>query len=234
MRTFNYNTNNFLTYNKMIADRLSIDATVGMSFQKSTTDITDVQGQQFPSDDLQKITSAGKVTGGTSTLSAYTFLSYFARVNLKFADKYLLSASGRFDGSSRFGSDNRYGFFPALSAGWILSEESFLKSQNVVSFLKPRVSAGTVGNAEIGNYPSQGLWSSDKYNSNATLYPSQLANPKLGWETTTQYDVGIDFGFLNNRITGEIDYYAKYTHGLLYNRASSWQHGVQQHYRQRW
>jgi TonB-linked SusC/RagA family outer membrane protein len=217
LRVFNYNTNNFFTYTKMFG-RLSMDATAGMSFQKSTTDVTDVQGQQFPSDDLQKITSAGKITGGTSTQSLYTFLSYFGRVNLKFADKYLLSVSGRIDGSSRFGPDNRYGFFPAASAGWILSEEGFLKGQTTLSFLKPRVSVGTVGNAEIGDYKYQGVWSSDKYNSNATLYPSQLANPKLGWETTTQWDAGIDFGFFNNRLTGELDYYVKYTHGILYNR----------------
>ncbi len=217
LRVFNYNTNNFFTYTKMFG-RLSMDATAGMSFQKSTTDVTDVQGQQFPSDDLQKITSAGKITGGTSTQSFYTFLSYFARVNLKFADKYLLSVSGRTDGSSRFGPDNRYGFFPAASAGWIISEEGFLKGQTTLSFLKPRVSVGTVGNAEIGEYKWQGVWSSDKYNSSATLYPSQIANPKLGWETTTQYDAGIDFGFFNNRLTGEVDYYAKYTSGLLYNR----------------
>jgi TonB-linked SusC/RagA family outer membrane protein len=218
LRTFNYNTNNFFTYNKMLGSRLSLDATMGMSYQKSTTDISDVQGQQFPSDDLQKIVAAGKITGGFSTLQVYSILSYFARVNLKFADKYLFSASGRIDGSSRFGPDNRYGVFPAVSAGWIMSEEGFLKGQTVVSFLKPRASAGTVGNAEIGNYPWQGLWSSDKYNSNATLYPSQLANPKLGWETTTQYDVGIDYGLFNNRITGELDYYVKYTHGILYNK----------------
>jgi TonB-linked SusC/RagA family outer membrane protein len=218
LRTFNYTTNNFFTYNKMLGARLSMDATLGMSYQKSSTDITDVQGQQFPSDDLQKINSAGKVTGGSSSLSQWSVLSYFARVNFKFADKYLLSASGRIDGSSRFGPENRYGVFPALSAGWILSEEGFLKGQTTISFLKPRVSAGTVGNAGIGDYSWQGLWSSDRYNSSATLYPNQLANNKLGWETTTQYDAGIDFGLFNNRITGELDYYAKYTHGILYNK----------------
>ena len=217
LRTFNYNTNNFLTYNKMVG-RLSIDATAGMSFQKAVTDQTEVYGQEFPSDDLQTLASAGKITGGFSSQTSYTFLSYFARVNLKFADKFLLSASGRIDGSSRFGSDNRYGFFPSISGGWIISEEGFLKGQSTVSFLKLRASTGKVGNAEIGSNLYQGLYSPGKYNGSSTLYPSQLGNPKLGWETTQQVDVGIDFGFFNNRVTGEIDYYTKHTTGLLYNQ----------------
>lgn len=218
LRTFNYNTNNFFSYNKMLGAKTSIDATLGMSYQKATTDQTEVYGQEFPSDDLQKLQSAGKITGGFSSQTVYTFLSYFARVNLKFADKFLLSASGRIDGSSRFGPDNRYGFFPAISAGWIISEEQFLKGQNTLSFLKLRASTGKVGNAEIANGQYQGLYSVGKYNGSSTLYPSQLANPKLGWETTQQIDVGIDFGFFNNRVTGEVDYYQKHTTGLLYAR----------------
>jgi len=218
LRTFNYNTNNFFSYNKMLGDKTSIDATLGMSFQKATSDQTQVYGQEFPSDDLQKLANAGKITGGLSNQTVYSFLSYFARVNMKFADKYLLSASGRIDASSRFGPDNRYGFFPAVSAGWIISEEGFLKGQDALSFLKLRASTGKVGNAEIPNGQFQGLYSSGKYNGSSTLYPSQLGNPKLGWETTQQLDIGIDYGFFNNRLTGELDYYTKHTTGLLYNR----------------
>src|SRR5262249_9213182 len=146
LRTFNYNTNNFFSYYKMLGGKHTMDATLGMSFQKANNDQTNVTGQDFPSDDLRKLASAGQITGGFSFAQQYSFLSYFSRVNFKFSEKYLLSLSGRVDGSSRFGADKRYGFFPALSAGWILSEESFIKDSGVLSFLKLRGSVGRVGN----------------------------------------------------------------------------------------
>jgi TonB-linked SusC/RagA family outer membrane protein len=139
-------------------------------------------------------------------------------LNYKFNEKYLLGLSARVDGSSRFGADSRYGFFPAVSAGWILSEESFIKNINLISFLKLRASWGKTGNAEIGNFPQLGLFSGDAgYAGTPGQRPSQLANPGLAWETTQQVDFGIDFGILNNRINGEIDYYQKNTTGLLLN-----------------
>ncbi|HZY77872.1 MAG TPA: TonB-dependent receptor [Cyclobacteriaceae bacterium] len=217
LRTFNYNTNNFFSYNKLLGGKHLMDATLGMSFQKATNDQTNVTGQQFPSDDLKKLASAGQITGGFSFAQQYSFLSYFSRVNFKFSDKYLLTLSGRADGSSRFGADNRFGFFPAISAGWILSEESFINDAGPLSFLKVRASAGRVGNAEIPEFTALGLWGSGKYSGSSTLNPTQLANPKLGWEVATQYDVGVDYGFFNNRVSGEVDYYVKNTTQLLYN-----------------
>jgi hypothetical protein len=140
------------------------------------------------------------------------------RGNYTFKDKYLFSASGRIDGSSRFGANSRYGFFPAVSGGWILTNEKFLDNNKYVSFLKLRGSYGIVGNAEIGNFPQLGLYSGDAgYAGVSGTRPSQLANPNLRWETTKQMDIGVDFGLLNNRISGEIDYYNKQTNGLLLN-----------------
>jgi len=217
LRTFNYNTNNFFTYNKMLGQKNTIDATLGTSFQKSTSDQSTVQGQRFASDDLQKLATAGRITGGASSLDQYTFLSYFSRVNFKFSDKYLLSLSGRVDGSSKFGADKRYGFFPAASAGWIISEEDFVGESDVLSFLKLRASGGTVGNAEIPTFAALGLYGVAPYAGTSTLNAAQLSNPELSWEKATQYDVGIDFGFFNNRLTGELDYYVKNTTDLLYN-----------------
>jgi len=163
------------------------------------------------------LASAGEITGGFSQVSEYSFLSYFSRFNLKYADKYLLSISGRVDGSSRFGSDKRYGFFPAVSAGWIVSGEGFLNQSDLLSFLKLRASYGLVGNAEIPEFQALDLWSSTKYGGTSTLNPIQLANPELSWEVARQFDVGIDYGFFNNRLSGELDYYVKKTDDLLYN-----------------
>jgi TonB-linked SusC/RagA family outer membrane protein len=211
----NYNTNNFFTYDKAF-DIHAFSATLGMSYQQSQTKISSTEGTQFPSNSYKKIASAATKSDGSSSETNYRFLSYFLRLNYKFSDKYLLAASARIDGSSRFGANSRYGFFPSVSAGWVLTEESFLKNNNTLSFLKLRGSYGTTGNSEIGDFPQLGLFSGDAgYSGSAGQRPSQLANPNLKWETTNQADFGLDFGLFNNRINGEIDYYVKKTNGLL-------------------
>ena len=216
-QVFNYTTNNFLQFNKMLAQTLSLEAVAGMSFQQSQRGFSDIQGQDFPSNSYKLLNAAATISVGNVTASEFTFLSYFARANLKLSDRYLLGLSGRIDGSSRFGSGNQYGFFPAVSAGWIITEESFLKDNNVVEFLKLRASYGLTGNAEIANFPSLGLFSGGVYGGIAGQGPTQLENPDLKWEQTAQLDIGIDFGIFNNRISGEIDYYIKKTSDLLLN-----------------
>ncbi|MBO0949043.1 SusC/RagA family TonB-linked outer membrane protein [Fibrella forsythiae] len=217
VRVENYTTNNFFSYNTVLG-RNTIDGIVGMSYQQSQTRANLAEGQDFPSDAYKQIASAARKTNASSSATDYRFLSYFARANYKFADRYLLGVSARIDGSSRFGLDSRYGFFPAVSAGWVLTEENFLKNTSAVSFLKIRGSYGRTGNAEIQNFPQLGLFTGDAgYAGLPGQRPSQLANPNLKWETTDQADIGIDFGFLNNRINGEIDYYNKQTTGLLLN-----------------
>jgi len=217
-RILNYNTNNYLNFTKALNDVHDLDATLGMSFQRYQNDWANVYGTQFPVNALQKLESSGSINGGTSAASISSFLSYFARVNYKYNDKYLLTLSGRIDGSSVFGVDNRYGFFPAASLGWILSEENFLKQSNFLSFLKLRASWGLTGNADgFGNFSHLGLWSAGSYYATGVLTPTQLANPALNWEKSNQVDLGLDFGFLRNRISGEIDYYKRKTDDLIYN-----------------
>lgn len=217
-RRVNYNTNNYLNYINTFKEKHFIDATLGMSFQNFKTDYSTVYGQDFPVDALKKLASAGTITGGSSTLTESSILSYFARANYKFNNKYLFSVSGRIDGSSRFGKESKYGFFPAASAGWVLSEENFLKNVKAISFLKLRGSFGLTGNdAGFGDFAQLGLWGASKYNNASGLIPTQLANPRLKWEKSEQTDIGIDFGFFNNRITGEIDYYVRNTRDLIYN-----------------
>ena len=211
----NYNTNNYLNYTKAIG-KSDINATLGMQYQQSRNSSNFVEGLDFPSNSYQRIASAATISNGSSSQTDFRFLSYFLRTNYKYADKYLLSFSGRIDGSSRFGANNRYGFFPAISAGWILSNEKFLSGFTPLSFLKFRASYGIVGNAEIGNFPQLALFTGGAgYAGVGGQEPSQIGNPDLKWETTRQYDIGFDFGFLNNRITGEIDYYNKTTNDLL-------------------
>jgi TonB-linked SusC/RagA family outer membrane protein len=186
-----------------------------VEFQRSRTDRSYVEGQQFPVDDLKTIASAADITAGSSSVSEFSFLSYFGRITYDFNRKYLFTLSGRIDGSSRFGKNSRYGFFPAASAGWVLTEEPFMKDSRVLSFLKPRVSYGITGNAAIGNFDHLGLFGAQGYNGVSGLSPSQIPNPDLEWEKTSQFDAGIDFGFFENRLSGEIDYYVKNTSDLL-------------------
>jgi len=216
-RVENLNTNNYFNYLKEFGSH-KIDFTLGMSYQQSEQDFNSVTGTDYPSDSYKKIASAAKITAGTSTETNFRFVSYFARANYKLSDKYLIGLSARVDGSSRFGSDSRYGFFPAVSAGWILSEEDFLSDSRLVSFLKLRASYGRTGNAEIGNFPQLGLFQGDAgYGNQPGQRPAQLGNPNLKWETTDQMDIGLDFGLFNDRLNGEIDYYNKQTDGLLLN-----------------
>lgn len=213
----NYSTNNFINYQKTLNDVHDLQLTVGTSFQSAKQNRSSVTAQTFPSDAFRTLASASVITAGTTNATDYAFDSYFARANYKFNNRYLLSLSGRYDGSSKFGRNNQYGFFPAASVGWILSEESFLNSISAISFLKLRGSFGITGNAPAGNFPGAGLYGANTYGTLGGVAPFQLENPNLKWETTAQSDIGIDFGLLNDRITGEIDYYIKTTTDVLLN-----------------
>lgn len=195
----------------------AISITTGAEIQNKSISSTDAQAQGFPLPELKKLISAGEPTTTLSSLTEESFQSVFARANYKFRDRYLLSISGRSDGSSKFGPNNRFGFFPAASAGWILSQENFLKSSKAISFFKLRTSYGFTGNSGINNYSYLAQYSGVVYSGEPGLAPSQIPNPELRWEKTAQFDVGIDFGFFNDRVTGEIDYYNKQTTDLLLN-----------------
>jgi TonB-dependent starch-binding outer membrane protein SusC len=215
-QTQNMTTKSYIDYLKSLGD-FGVSAVLGTEFQYTLVDNAWAQGQQFPSDDLKTLASAGLITGATSTLTKYSFLSYFSRVNLDYKAKYLLTLSGRIDGSSRFGKNYRYGVFPAASLGWVLTKEDFLANNAVLSYLKLRTSYGMTGNAGIDNFGHLGLYGVNRYNGLGGIAPSQLPNPDLGWESTKQVDFGLDWGLFKNRISGELDYYVKKTKDLLLN-----------------
>jgi TonB-dependent starch-binding outer membrane protein SusC len=215
-QTQNVTSKSYFDYLKSFGD-FGLSAVLGTEFQYTIVDNARAEGQQFPLDELKTLASAGLITAATSTLTKYSFLSYFSRVNLDYKAKYLLTISGRIDGSSRFGKNNRYGIFPAASLGWVLTKEAFLADNSFLSFLKLRTSYGLTGNAGIGNFGHLGLYGVANYNSLSGLTPSQIPNPNLGWESTTQIDLGLDYGFFKNRISGEIDVYNKKTNDLLLN-----------------
>ena len=210
----NITAKSFLDYIHSFGD-IGVSAVLGTEYQHTVIDNSWAEGEQFPLDDLRTLASAGLITGASQTKTEYSFLSYFTRVNLDYKSKYLLTIAGRIDGSSRFGENSRYGTFPAASVGWVMSKEDFLAENRIISFLKLRASFGQTGNAGIGNFRHLGLYGVDQYNGTSGLIPTQISNNDLGWETTNQFDFGIDFGFLRNRISGEIDLYSKNTNDLL-------------------
>ncbi|MCF8362751.1 MAG: TonB-dependent receptor [Prolixibacteraceae bacterium] len=215
---FNWTFDNYLNYIKNFNEVHKLEIVAGNSLQKSEQFISRTGGKTFPSDEFQTIASAAENDDFFSFATSYSYLSFFSRANYKYAGKYLLSASYRIDGSSKFGADNKYGNFYSASAGWLISEESFMLNQEIVSYLKLRASYGLTGNSEIGNFGSLGLFDGSSYAGKPAIRPSQLANPDLSWETTAQTDIGLDFGFFKNRINGEIDFYYKKTSDLLLNR----------------
>jgi TonB-dependent starch-binding outer membrane protein SusC len=214
---FNYNTNNFFSYNRVFDKKHDVNAVLGMSYQQSKRTSIDATGRDLPSDAYKTIASGATKADANSFERTFSFLSYFSRINYSFNNKYLFGLSGRVDGSSRFGANNRYGFFPAVSAGWILSEESFMKEVRQISLLKIRGSFGYTGNAEINNFGSLGLYTAVGYGGIPGQRQFQLENPDLKWEKTAQTDIGLEIGFFNNRISAEVDYYTKNTTDLLLN-----------------
>ncbi|MBT1704745.1 SusC/RagA family TonB-linked outer membrane protein [Chryseosolibacter indicus] len=206
---------NTLTFDKQLAQH-KINVLGGISFQESKYSFVDARRSNFASNDIPIVSAGGTLSGAAATIQEWAILSYFSRVNYGFKNRYLLTANFRVDGSSRFGVDNKYGMFPSVAAAWRISEESFLKPVSKINNLKLRTSWGITGNQNILNYASYSLYSSgNNYLNTAGFVPSALGDRNLGWEKTSQLDIGIDVGLFNDRISLLADYYYKKTSDLL-------------------
>jgi len=213
---------NTVTYNKTFMEKHTIDAMLGYSTQKATSQNAKVSASQYPDDEVPWVGIATRKDGSSDASNWYDWaiISYLARLNYNYDGKYLLSATFRRDGCSRFGAYSKFANFPSVSLGWIVSDESFMENMDPLSYLKFRASYGKVGNNNIGNYSYIASASSANYVFNNTIVGGKalnaIGNNDLTWETTNQYDVGIDVGLLNDRIFLIYDYYRKKTDGLLY------------------
>lgn len=192
----------------------------GNTVQKTTTKGFSVSGANYPNDDLGNLGNASQATGWGGGTVESALASFFGRVDYTLQDRYLFDVNMRGDASSRFGANNRWGFFPSAGVAWRISSESFMAGQQLFSNLKLKGSYGLTGSQEtISEYASRGLWGgNDNYQGQPGTRPLQLANPDLRWEQTTQLNVGLEFGLFNNRIEGEINYYDKMTKGVLLNQ----------------
>ncbi|MDR1161836.1 MAG: SusC/RagA family TonB-linked outer membrane protein, partial [Tannerellaceae bacterium] len=212
----------YLSYNKLFEDKHRINATLGASWSKNeesnngTGTVRDYDSNFFGYDRIQ----AGRTPESpNSDYNSWTMNSYFARGSYTYRDKYLATATLRVDGSSRFGANSKYGFFPSAGLGWVVSNEDFLKDNSLLNNLKLRASYGRTGNTEINVYQTLATMSTgtNLINGGRTAYNemARMANPDLEWEKTDQFDVGFNISLFNYRLNLEMDYYIKNTKDLL-------------------
>jgi len=217
------NYNNVLTYTKTFNKIHKFDATVGQEYIYNYSEGVTTTASAFPEVNLgwDKL-QLGTIAGIPTTFSEDdALLSFFAKTNYSYKNKYLFSASIRADGSSKFGTENQWGYFPAVSAAWRVIEEGFMKKLPVFSDLKFRASYGEAGNNRIANYAALGIFNSGSYPLNnqthITAFQNNLPNPYLKWEATKSTNLGLDLGFFNQRISLTTEIYENKSKDLLYN-----------------
>lgn len=219
-RVDNWVWENTLNYNKTFNEDHNVTALVGYTMQNQKTTYATMTGNGYPNDMVHTINASTSQTA-SSTQSEWALISYLARATYSYQGKYLASASVRADGCSRFGADNRWGYFPSISAAWRMSEEKFLKDVNWLDNLKLRLSYGVTGNNQIADYASIGLLSTSQYAVDGSLvnglYTSTLPSKDLKWEKTGQYDFGMDASFFGSRLNVAFDFYYSKTTDMLLN-----------------
>lgn len=208
----------FMNYDRTFKSRHQLSLTGGTSVEKERRDNAFLRGELLTDEKMNQVSNATNLTQYSGTYAENGLLSFFGRANYTLDDKYLLGLSFRRDGASVFGTDNRYGFFPGASAAWLMNRESFLATNKTITLLKLRGSLGRTGNQSIGDYPYQTLFCTANYGNEAGYYPCTLGNSSLGWEKTTQLDLGFDLELWGGRANLSFDWYRKRTTDLLLSR----------------
>jgi TonB-linked SusC/RagA family outer membrane protein len=236
-KVLNWQTDQTLNYNQTFNDRHAVTGLIGFNYRNEVFTTSNAQGTGVAIPQLGGTLTGTTPTTVSSTYSEYKLAGLFARLGYTLDEKYIFQATLRRDGSSRFGSNNRYGYFPAVSAAWRISDEKWMEKTSWLSELKLRVSYGETGNSQFlmtntgagsgpaptieSNYPALSLFESNtaaSYNGSAGINFAQLGNSQLGWERNVTKNFGLDFGFLNNRITGTADYFIRTTKDLLLSK----------------
>ncbi|WP_452221344.1 SusC/RagA family TonB-linked outer membrane protein [Lacinutrix salivirga] len=216
---FNWTLTNMLSYSKLFNENHKVNVTLGQELNKEGFDDFGIDVEDFPNGILQNIGSAATVTGHFSTTEESSLESYFMSANYGYQNKYHLNAAIRKDGSSRFGPNNKWGTFWSVGGNWVISKESFFDNVDFMNLLKLKSSYGVQGNLPSGRYSWQGIFLNDTYNESPAVFPSSTKqNLDFKWEEQNLFNVGLEFGFLNNRINGEITYFNRETTDLIFPR----------------
>ncbi len=207
-RNLTWLNENTLNYETKVGNKGHLTALGGFTVQSSRYEKTSIKAQGFPEGSgLENISSASTVTGATALDYGWGLVSFIGRVNYDYAEKFLFSASARYDGSSRFDPSGRWGLFPAFSAGWVLTKEAFLQDSKWLSNLKLRVSYGLAGDQEIGDFQYQSYWQPARYDGNAGLRPANIGNSDLTWQRNKMFNLGLDFEILQGKFSGSIEFF---------------------------
>ncbi len=207
----NYNSltwlnENILTFQKTFNEVHSLNLLGGFTAQASKTERSSVLAQGFPiGSGLTNLSSASTIVNAPSISIPYGLVSFLGRANYAYADKYLLSVSARYDGSSRFAVDKRWGLFPAMSAGWVISKENFLKDSETLTQLKLRFSYGLSGDQEIGDFQYLPYYIPSRYDGIPGLQPRNIGNRNLTWQRNKMLNAGLDFELYNGKLSGSIE-----------------------------
>jgi TonB-linked SusC/RagA family outer membrane protein len=207
-QTFNYNFN--------LGSKSKIDGLVGYEYRVENQEGIFAIADGFPTYQFRTLNTAANPRAPGEFFTGYKRQSVFGQLNYNFDSRFILSGSVRYDGSSRFGENNKYGLFPAIKAAWNIDREAFLARSSAISTLRLRASWGETGNDQIGNFDGLGLYGGGfVYNNSPGISFTQLANPNLKWERNETVNFGLDFGFFRNRISGSVELYNKLTKDLL-------------------
>lgn len=217
-RSFSYLWDNYFTYNKTFGQH-RLNAMAGSSLQWGSNDWFGGQKKGFLSDSASQFDNGTAIESLDGTCSAWAIASFMGRLNYTYADRYLLTATLRYDGSSKFGPGHRWGMFPSFSAAWRASEEEWFPESDVLGDLKIRAGYGVTGNQEIGDYSFVSVYNTGQYSFNGNVVNSlvinKLSNMNIHWEEVAQTNIGFDLGLWNNRVTLSVDAYVKNTNGML-------------------
>jgi len=217
-RSFNFLLDNYFTYDQTWGKH-TINAMLGCSLQWGNNRWFNGQKSGFLSDSASQFNNGTTIQSLNGTRSEWSIASFMGRVNYSYGNRYLVTATLRYDGSSKFGPNHRWGLFPSFAGAWRISEESWFPKTKALPYLKFRVGYGITGNQEIGDYTFMSVYETGQYSFNGNVYntlvANKLSNPDVHWEQMEQYNVGFDFGFLNSRLRLTLDGYIKNTNGML-------------------
>ncbi len=220
-------SNNTIRYLNTFATYHNLELLGGYSFEMFQRRNSFIRGVDFPNPYFQYVSEAGTITGASANATDRGISSFFGQMRYNYDYKYIISFTARYDGSSRFGEENRYGFFPAASVAWRMSEEHFFQEWNTpINEFRWRAGYGITGNDGIPDFAYLSLVGGGaNYLGQSGLFPRGIANPDLKWETTYQYNAGVDIGMYNDRLEVSIDYYYNHTKDLLFSRPISYTSG---------
>jgi TonB-linked SusC/RagA family outer membrane protein len=222
----NFLTNQILSARYSFNDVHNVDGLLGYEYRRDDSRYIYTSAQGFPTPQFRTLASAATASSFDEQASGFRRQGVLANFNYNYDGRYIVGLVGRYDGSSRFGSETRYGFFPGLKLAWNLDRENFMEGVDFIDVLRLRYGIGKVGNDQIGNFDARGLYGGGPtYAGLAGITYTQLANPELSWEGNTSNNLGLDFGFFNNRIGGSVEVYDRRTTDLLLSQTVAWTSG---------